>query len=167
MCILGVQHSISMFFNLQNSSFSFEMNGPPLFDLFFSGISYKFSDNKIFTSFVSEVLQTFTVGRLRSLSTAISFFSPFNVWLCNFPVKATWLCYLGSDNVFSFPLLFFDIWLFIFSPDARQAMHALTFLRCHYWCLASRNYWLRLSFCWFSCVRSVAYLAVSSGVWMV
>ena len=73
-CILGVQYSTSIFFDLKTSIISFEMNAPPFSDLIISGIPYelKFCVRKLITSYRSEVLQVFTVALLLSLSIAIS-----------------------------------------------------------------------------------------------
>ena len=60
------------------------MNAATLSDLIFSGIPYKLKllDKKFITSFVSEILQIFTVGHLLNLSIAIKIcVSPFNCLL--------------------------------------------------------------------------------------
>ena len=112
-CSLGVLYSILMFFDLQNSLYSFAINAPPLSVLIFSGSPYKlkFGFRKLSTFFVSEDLQIFAVGHLLNLSIAISIWcSPFNFLWFNFPVKSIWISYPGSVNVFNFPKLFFGIW---------------------------------------------------------
>ena len=105
--VLGVQYSISMFFDLQYSIYSFEMNAPPLSDLIFSGIPYrlKFCVMKIITSYVSEVLQLFMVGCFRNLSAEISkWFYPFRFWSFSFSVESIWVFCLRSVNVLIYPL---------------------------------------------------------------
>ena len=41
-CILGVQYSIAMFFDLQNLVYSLELIAPPLSELIFSCIPFEF-----------------------------------------------------------------------------------------------------------------------------
>ena len=88
-CILVVQYSLSILGFLKSCLSSFEMNAALLSD-FFSGIPYKLKLlRKLITTFVSEVLQIFTVGHLLNLSTAISnCSSPCKDLISNFPVKS-------------------------------------------------------------------------------
>ena len=86
-CNRGVQYSISIFRLLQNSLYSFEIKAPSLSDLIFSGIPYrlKLFIRKFMTSFVSAVLQVFTVGQLLKRSIAIKICtSPFIFLLWSF-----------------------------------------------------------------------------------
>ena len=110
-CARGVQYSISIFRFLQNSRYSFETIAPPLSDLTFSGIPYKFKigDKKFVTSLVSAVLHTFTVGHLLNLSTAIAISictSPCIFLLCNFPVKSICNSWPGSVRFSSYRNIF-------------------------------------------------------------
>ena len=69
----------------------FRNETPTLSDFIFSGIPYKLKllVRKFFTSFVSEVLQIFTVGQLLNLSTAIRNCTSLCKFLsCIFPVKS-------------------------------------------------------------------------------
>ena len=116
---------------LQNSRYSFEIKAPPLSDLIFSGIPYKVKlfDKNCITSFVSEVLQIFTVGHLLNLSTAINICtSPWMFLLCSFPVKSICNSCLGSVSFSNFPKCFFGNWYFKLLPDARQAVQSFTFV---------------------------------------
>ena len=90
--ILGVLYSLSIFFDSQNSLYSFEMNAPPLSVFIFSGSPYKlkFCSRKLRTSLVSADLQIFAVGHLLNLSTAIRiWYSPFSFSLFSFPEKSS------------------------------------------------------------------------------
>ena len=91
--ILGVLYSISMFFPLQNSSYSFVINAPipPLSVFLFSGSPYmlKFCFRKFITSLISDDFQIFAVGLLLNLSMAISIWcSPFKFLLFSSPEKS-------------------------------------------------------------------------------
>ena len=90
-CILGSQYSISIIRFLQNCLYSLELNAPPLSDFIFSRIPYKLKRLvwKLITSFISEVVQVFTVGHLLNLSTAFRICTlPRTFLLCKNPVNS-------------------------------------------------------------------------------
>ena len=110
-CSRGVQYSISIFPFLQNSLYSFDIKAPPLSDLIFSGIPYRFKlfVRKFKTSFVSAVLHIFTVSHLLKRSTAIKIWtSPFIRLLCIF--RWNRFVFLGPVRLIFFQFSVVTIW---------------------------------------------------------
>ena len=104
-CILGLQYSISIFFNSQTSLYSSEMKAPPLSVFIFSGSPYKlkFCIRKFSTFIVSADLQIFAVGHLLNLSIAIrNWNSLFHFSLFTFPEESIGISCPGSVNVLVF-----------------------------------------------------------------